>query len=231
MMTNEFSLMQQYVQHPVLQQCIPVLQNLEARGLQTPYIGGGCTRNILFDMEPKDIDIHFVGDVPSTLAEQWLSEILAQHDLAGDWDIWNFQEHEPQLTSTLVGYYANFVSTIDCIYLSSDGQLHDLTGRGMYDVQHHLMDLCHLYLDFHIDDARACYLCLESCRRMYLHWLTPTPRTAKFLRVYSHVWRNLTEHEKEYFYKRFNKKLTAQQQIEAKPIYERYGWDFIYYKV
>ena len=114
---------------PAMERVTGVLARLAARGLADPAVASGFVRCHLLGVPPTDVDIHYVGGIPTATAESWLRDALAQTDGAqGEWDIWNFTEHDPRITTTEAGYRAHFVSTIDCVYLGADGALHDLTG-------------------------------------------------------------------------------------------------------
>ena len=128
--------------------CVPpvvnVLRALQQRGLAQPAVASGFTRTLLLGLPPTDIDIHYVGAVPTAVAIHWLAEILTECGLSGEWDIWNLQEHDARITTTTFGYLAHFVSTIDCVYLAPDGLLYDLTGRGAADAHARILSLTHL---------------------------------------------------------------------------------------
>jgi hypothetical protein len=216
-----------------LQPIAAVLRALVARGLAQPAVASGFTRGIVLGAPPTDIDIHYVGAIPTATAEQWLAEIRADLGLTdGEWDIWNFQEHDPRITTTAYGYRVHFVSTIDCICLLPDGTLCDVTGRGVADARARRMHLTHLAVtDYPYRIGQLCYLYLEGCRRMALYDLAPTEASAAALRADAHLWARCPEPDRGYLVRRLRTKLTPAQRVAARPIYAAFGWDGIFDEV
>lgn len=207
-----------------------VLARLAAQGLRGPAVASGFTRGILLSAAPTDIDIHYVGDVPTATAERWLAAARTELGLAGgEWDIWNFQEHDPLITTTAYGYHAHFVSTIDCVYLAADGALHDLTGRGAADAQAHVLHFSHLDVtDYPYTAGQLCYLYLEGCRRVFQYGLTPTAASAAALRANAGLWARCPAPDQAYLHRRLRKKLHPAQRDAARAIYASFGWDAIF---
>ncbi len=207
-----------------------VLTRLAARGLGDPAVASGFVRCHLLGVPPTDIDIHYVGVVPTATAEGWLRDAIAETGGAdGEWDIWNFTEHDPRITTTAYGYRAHFVSTIDCVYLAVDGMLHDLTGRGVADADQRTLEFTHLAVaDYPYTPGQLCYLYLEGCRRMFLYGLSPTPASAQALHASAGLWRQAAPADRRYLRDRVRHKLTPAQCRAALPLYARYGWDAVF---
>ncbi|MBA3825736.1 MAG: hypothetical protein H0X24_17790 [Ktedonobacterales bacterium] len=218
------------VQSPAMARVAGVLAHLAARGLGTPAVASGFVRCHLLGVPPTDVDIHYVGGIPTATAEAWLrDEVRQAGDAAGEWDIWNFTEHDPRITSTAYGYRVHFVSTIDCVYLGADGALHDLTGRGVADADQRVLALTHLTVtDYPYTPGQLCYLYLEGCRRMYLYGLTPTSASATALRAHTGLWQAAQPADRRYLRDRVRQKLTAEQRAQAQALYARYGWDAVF---
>jgi hypothetical protein len=207
-----------------------VLARLAARGLREPAVASGFTRCIVLGAPPTDIDIHYVGEVPTATAEGWLAEARVDLGLAdGEWDIWNFQEHDPLITTTAYGYHVHFVSTIDCIYLAADGALHDLTGRGVADARARRMHFSHLDVtDYPYTAGQLCYLYLEGCRRIAQYGLTSTAASAAALRENADLWARCPAPDQDYLRRRLRYKLTPDQRDAARTVYASFGWDAIF---
>jgi hypothetical protein len=221
--------MRELAARPQVRAVTGVLRALQDRGLRDPAVASGFTRTLLLGVPQTDIDIHYVGDVPTATAERWLEAILAERELSGAWDIWNFQEHDPQITTTTYGYLVHFVSTIDCIYLASDGRLFDLTGRGASDARSRTLSLTHLTVQGYTWSAgQLCYLYLEGCRRIFLYGLTPTAASAEALHRDAGLWHACANEDRQYLRRRLREKLTAEQRAVARPLYASFGWDAVF---
>ena len=229
-MANEDPWLHQIAQMPAMQQVAAILAGLRDRGLQEPAVASGFIRSHVMGVPPTDVDIHYVGTVPTKTAEQWLAELLTAGNITNrSWDIWNFTEHDPRITTTEFGYRAHFVSTIDCIYLAPDGALHDLTNRGVVDARTHTLEFCHLGVtNYRFEIGQLCYIYLEGCRRMFLHDLHPTPTSALALRNSASLWQRCPAVDRAALHKRLHEKLDAAQRAAAQPIYASYGWDAIF---
>ncbi len=218
---------------PRLQRVARILARLRQRGLSDPAVASGFTRGILLDAPPTDVDIHYVGAVPTAMAEIWLAEELRAAGIAdGEWDIWNFQEHDPRITTTAYGYQVHFVSTIDCVCLGADGMLRDVTGRGAADAQARRLHFCHLAVtDYPYTEGQLCYMYLEGCRRVFLYGLTATAESAAALRAHADLWARCPEPDRAYLRERLRTKLTPVQREAARPCYAAFGWDGIFDEV
>lgn len=214
---------------PQAQAVTRVLCALQARGVGDPAVASGFTRSLLMGTPPTDVDIHYTGAIPTAMAEVWLAEILAKQRLDGEWDIWNFTEHDPHITTRDFGYLAHFVSTIDCVYLGPDSTFHDLTGRGASDARERVLAFPHLtVVGYPYSAGQLCYLYLEGCRRIVLHDLTPTPTAARALCEASGLWRAALPADRAYLRARVRDKLTLVQRQMARPRYARFGWDLVF---
>jgi hypothetical protein len=215
---------------PDVIQIVEILHALEDRGLTTPAVASGFPRSLLLDAPPSDVDIHYTGVVPTVQAEEWLhAELAARKVFSTDWDIWNFTEHDARITTIEFGYLAHFVSTIDCVYIAADGQLHDLTGRGVADAEARLLEFTHPYVQqYSWTPGQLCYLLLEGCRRIFLYGLTPTPEATRHLREGVVLWDAAIATDRTYLHKRLYHKLDALQREAARPIYEQYGWGAVF---
>jgi hypothetical protein len=215
---------------PAVRRVAAILARLRERGLREPAVASGFIRTHLLGVPPTDVDVHYVGDVPTAVAEGWLAEVLAEAQLSErDWDIWNFTEHDPRITSTEFGYRAHFVSTIDCVYLGADRALHDLTGRGVADARTRTLELCHLDVtEYAFSVGQLCYSYLEGCRRMFLYGLRPTSRSAEALRANAPLWQQCPAVDRAYLVRRLHNKLTAAQRVAAQPLYASFGWGEIF---
>jgi hypothetical protein len=207
-----------------------MLTRLAARGLIDPAVASGFMRCHLLGVPPTDVDIHYVGPVPTATAEAWLHEELATAGISdGEWDIWNFTEHDPRILTTAYGYQVHFVSTIDCVYLGADGVLHDLTGRGVANAEARILEFTHLAVsDYPYTPGQLCYLYLEGCRRMFLYGLTPTTASANALQTNVHLWHRATPADRHYLRDRIQHKLTDVQRAAAQSLYAHYGWDAVF---
>jgi hypothetical protein len=207
-----------------------VLGQLAARGLGDPAVASGYIRCHLLGVPPTDVDIHYVGEVPTATAQAWLHEALAAAGiLDGEWDIWNFTEHDARISSVAYGYCVHFVSTIDCVCLAADGMLHDTTGRGVADAEARILAFTHLGVaDYPYTPGQLCYLYLEGCRRMFLYGWTPTSASAAALRGNADLWGQASAADRRYLRERVAQKLTADQRHAAQPFYASYGWDAVF---
>lgn len=214
---------------PDVQAVATVLRALQARGVEDPAVASGFTRSLLLATPPTDVDIHYTGAIPTATAEKWLAEILVEQGLGGEWDIWNFTEHDPRITSRDFGYLAHFVSTIDCVYLGPAGVLHDLTGHGVSDARTRTLAFPHLaVVGYPYSAGQLCYLLLEGCRRIALHNLKPNPSADRALRESSGLWQAALPADRAYLRDRLRSKLTPEQRHLARPRYAQFGWDHIF---
>ncbi len=203
-----------------------ILAKLARRGVQDPAVASGFIRARMLGAPPTDVDIHYVGDVPTATAQVWLHELLdadgIPHD---DWDIWNFTEHDPRITSTAYGYLVHFVSTIDCIFLGPDGALHDLTGRGAADARGKILRFSHFEIqDYPYAEGQLCYIYTEGLRRMFLYDLAPDPASAAALRASPPLWHACAEADRRYLRDRLRRKLSIARRGAALSLYAAWGW-------
>jgi hypothetical protein len=215
---------------PAMMRVADMLARLAARGLTDPAVASGFVRCHLLDVPPTDVDIHYVGDVPTATAARWLREELQRSgNDQGEWDIWNFTEHDPRITTVGYGYRAHFVSPIDCVYLGADGALYDLTEHGVADAAARILEFTHLTVtDYPYTPGQLCYLYLEGCRRMFLYNLMPTPASTSALRAHADLWHAALPADRHYLRDRIRQKLTPQQRAQAHDLYRCYGWDAIF---
>jgi hypothetical protein len=233
MMEDDATWLAEKARDPRLQRAARILARLRERGLIDPAVASGFTRGVLLDAPPTDVDIHYVGDVPTATAEMWLVEELRAAEIQdGEWDIWNFQEHDPLITQIAYGYLVHFASTIDCIHLGADGALHDVTGRGVADARARRMHLGHLAVtDYPYKVGQLCYMYLEGCRRVFQYGLTATDESAASLRANADLWGRCPEPDRIYLCERLREKVPAAQRAAARPCYAAFGWDSIFDEV
>jgi|GEM_PF-5884960 len=227
-MSDHLSL-QTLAELPQMKTIANVLYRLRSAGLENPCVAGGFTRDLALGKVPHDMDIHYIGTVPTVTARSLLTAILQAEQIPGEWDIWNFTEHDATITDIERGYISNFISTIDCLYVNADGDVIDLTGRGIADAQQRILEFTHLlYPEYHWSSGQLCYHLLEGCRRIFLYQLIPTQDSEEALLANTHLWAEATMTEREYLRQRLHKKLSVKELTEARHIYTRYGWDMVF---
>jgi hypothetical protein len=218
---------------PEVKRAALVLAKLEQGGLVEPAIASGWTRSLLTNTTSPDIDVSYVGPVHYKQAQPILGEALRNIDPenAAIWDvggIWNAQMAYG-VTRTVDNFLLYYVDSIDSVYLASDGLLHDPTGHGfadaatrtlrvnMYDVEQGILT-----------DRENVNVCLESCRRMARLGWTPTPESTDRIVDGLGSWQKIGVDDRLYYTKKLAKKYGRSDVAAARPVYERYGWGFVF---
>jgi hypothetical protein len=213
-----------------VKEAVQVLKGLEKRGLQQPAIAGGWIRSFLTDLPPSDIDVLYVGPVHYHEAQDRLSDILAKLSINPiDWDIkgiWN-AELAWQLSSVNQSILIYYVSSIDSVYLTSDGKLHDPTGHGYADALTKTLRI-NDYVDRPITPGSWVNTYLEGCRRIVKFGWQPTERSTELIKQGALYWEKLTEESRQKFYHRLEKKYLPRERKSARQVYEKYGWGFVF---
>lgn len=219
----------QIIQQPEVIAAAQVLARLEQLGLQEPAIASGWTRGWLMDYNRSDIDIAYVGDMPYQHAQQLFPQVITELGLEHmDWDaegIWNAQQEDPVITSTARNYILYYVCSIDCVYLASDGQLHDLTGYGFTDAEQGILrmnDFTNMNFDY--KPSKLVYLAMEGCRRMLKFGWRPTDESIDLIRLGASYWEMLQDHERQYFYRKLLKKYQPDELTALMPQFAQLGW-------
>ena len=220
---------------PEVREAANVLAELEKCGLVEPAIASGWTRGFLTDVSPSDIDVAYVGPVPHEQAREHLRRILSEHptDLPNwDWDvdgIWN-AETAYKVMHTCQNYLLYYINSIDSIYLAADGRLHDPTGYGFADAPDKTLRI-NMYdrTGRKPSPKEEVYICLEGCRRIAKFGWQPTAASATRITEGVRQWEHLTNAEQAYYRtKKIMGKYTPAERAEARLVYSRYGWAFVF---
>lgn len=218
---------------PEVREAARVLHSLEGVGLVEPAIASGWTRAMLTETSSSDIDVACVGPVHYEKAQQHLRAVLEELGVdPNPWDIngiWNAQMSYG-VERTVDNYLLYYVDSIDSVYLASDGKLHDPTGFGFQDAKARLLRLN----EYDRLDGRTptpseeVNVCLEGCRRIaQLKW-DATQKSLERITEGVKFWEMLTNDETAYFIRKLGNKFDTDRRPEAKEVYSRYGWGFIF---
>ena len=218
---------------PEVQASAHVLRELEVRGINEAAIAAGWTRTLIAGGDTKDIDVSYVGDVHYENAQGILAQVLDEVNPPNRemWDvkgIWNAQMAYG-VQHTVDNFLLYYLNSIDSIYLASDGRLHDPTGYGFQDAETKTLRINDYDLDGRITTAsEEVNVCLENCRRLAKFGWTPTARTVERITGSVPRWSELTDDEGRYFVTKLRTKYTDAERLDAKVIYDSYGWGFIF---
>lgn len=211
-----------------------VLKTLESKGLKEASVASGWIRGWLTGTTPSDIDIAYIGDVNYQKAQNILTNVLEEENIeASNWDvkgIWNVSEDRTDIQSVADYYMYFYINSIDCVYLGSEGKLHDLTGYGFNDGATRTLRMNEFTNNkYAYENKDIVYFCLEGCRRITKFGWTPTKRSVDLIRYGIPLWNTLSKKDKNYFY---NNKIRKKYEIfefdRAREIYTKYGWGFIF---
>ncbi len=218
---------------PQVKEAAEVLRFLERHGISEPAIAAGWTRSLLTGSTTSDIDVSYVGNVhykeAQTILGQALDEVnptnRAMWDVKG---IWNAQLAYG-VTHTVDNFLLYYLNSIDSVYLASDGRLHDPTGFGFEDAQTKILRINDYDLDGRITTpSEEVNVCLENCRRLAKFGWIPTGRTIERISQGTNSWERLTNDEVAYFVNKLKTKYEEKERSDAKRIYSKYGWGFIF---
>lgn len=210
-----------------------VLRALESHGIKEAAIAAGWTRSLLTDGTTSDIDVSYVGDIHYEQAQEILAQTLDEVSPANRemWDvkgIWNAQIAYG-VKHTVDNFLLYYLNSIDSVYLASDGKLHDPTGFGFDDAQTKTLRINDYDLDGRsTTPSEEVNVCLENCRRLAKFGWVPTKRTIERLRAGAPRWNELNGDEVAYFVKKLGTKYSVSERENAKKIYNKYGWGFVF---
>jgi hypothetical protein len=225
----------EYIENLIeVKNAVKVLKRLEEQGLEQPAIASGWIRGYLTNTTPTDIDIAYMGPIHFEDAQKILLKTIQELNLENmNWDlkgIWNSGLIDTQIKSTEHNYLIHYVSSIDTVYLASDGKLYDPTGFGFEDAENLTLRLNNfLENDYIYKPVNIVYLCLEGCRRIAkLNW-KPTPKSIELIKYGIPFWEKLSPDKKTYFHeKKIKAKYKPEEIPEIKKVYEEFGWGSVF---
>lgn len=218
---------------PEVIEAAEVLRNLEEHGIKEAAIAAGWTRSLLTDSPTNDIDVSYVGDVHYEQAQEILAQTLDEVNPVNRemWDvkgIWNAQIAYG-VQHTVDNFLLYYLNSIDSVYLASDGKLHDPTGFGFDDAQTKTLRINDYDLEGRSTTAsEEVNVCLENCRRLAKFGWIPTARTVERLTMSTPRWNELSNDETAYFVNKLQTKYSDDERANARKIYDKYGWGFIF---
>lgn len=218
---------------PEVKEAAEVLRALEKDGIKEPAIAAGWTRSLLTGGATSDIDVSYVGEIHYKKAQDILANALesVNPNNKSMWDvegIWNAQiaygvEH------TVDNFLLHYLNSVDSVYLTADGKLHDPTGFGFEDAQMKTLRINEYDTDSRTTTpSEEVNVCLENCRRLAKFGWHPTERTVKRIGNGIASWTMLNKKEKDYFINKLKTKYSVKERISAKSVYAEYGWGFIF---
>lgn len=211
---------------PSVRQATEVLGRLEDTGLTEPVINSSFVRGVLVDLPTHDVDVAYVGSVDFTRARVSLTNVLANLGLeATAWDmcIWNAQLAHG-VTSSEQYCLEHGITSVDSVYLASDGRLHDPTGHGFEDAKEGVLRFNEQVYAVQLSPAELVRACLEGCRRIIQYNWSPTPETRSKISEGVAFWDGLDQKSRDYLQRRFQAKYRDVDRERVKQVHEALGW-------
>ena len=218
---------------PKVKEAAAVLRILEENGLGEPVIAAGWTRSLVCGGTTVDIDVSYVGEVHFERAQDVLTRALEVVNPSSKdmWDvkgIWNAQMAYG-VVRTVDNLLLHYLNSIDSIYLAADGKLHDPTGFGFQDAGTKTLRINDYDLVGRTPTASEhVNVCIENCRRLAKFGWRPTERAVERIKQGVVYWDQLSEKEVAYFIGKLKTKYDEQQRLQARLVYDEYGWGFIF---